>query len=86
MTSLSVESQKGINAVQRYFAENKKGTIAVQSLWQSHPSASQWNIIEKHLSHSKVLVDLNEFPSIFEKVQHSHARHHKTTSNLLRIH
>ena len=33
-----------------------------------------------------VLVDLNEFPSIFQKVQHSHSRHQKTTSNLLRIH
>ena len=32
-----------------------------------------------------ILVDLNEFPSIFHKVQHSHSRHQKTTSNLLRI-
>ena len=32
-----------------------------------------------------LLVDLNEFPSIFQKVQHSHSRHQKTTSNLLRI-
>ena len=32
-----------------------------------------------------VLVDLNEFPPIFQKVQHSHSRHQKTTSNLLRI-
>ena len=32
-----------------------------------------------------VLVDLNEFPSIFQKVQHSHSRHLKTTSNLLSI-
>ena len=32
-----------------------------------------------------VLVDLNEFPSIFQKVQHSHSRHQKTTSNRLRI-
>ena len=31
------------------------------------------------------MVDLNEFPSIFQKVQHSHSRHQKTTSNLLRI-
>ena len=28
---------------------------------------------------------LNEFPSIFQKVQHSYSRHQKTTSNLLRI-
>ena len=27
----------------------------------------------------------NEFPLIFQKVQHSHFRHQKTTSNLLRI-
>ena len=32
-----------------------------------------------------VLVDLNEFPSFFQKVWHSHSRHQKTTSNLLRI-
>ena len=32
-----------------------------------------------------VLVDLNEFPSIFQTVQHSHSRHQETTSNLLRI-
>ena len=32
-----------------------------------------------------VLVDLNEYPSIFQKVQHSYSRHQKTTSNLLRI-
>ena len=32
-----------------------------------------------------VLVDLNEFPSILQKVQHSHCRHQKTTSNLPRI-
>ena len=32
-----------------------------------------------------VLVDLNEFPSVFQKVQHSHSRHQKTTSNLPRI-
>ena len=36
---------------------------------------------EWHLySHSIVLVDLNEFSSIFQKVQHSHSRHQKTTS------
>ena len=34
---------------------------------------------------SIVLVDLNEFPSIFHKVQHSNSRPQKTTSNLLRI-
>ena len=32
-----------------------------------------------------VLVVVGEFPSIFQKVQHSHSRHQKTTSNLLRI-
>ena len=37
------------------------------------------------ISHSIVLVDLNEFPLIFQKVQHSHSRHQKTTSNLIRI-
>ena len=36
-------------------------------------------------SHSIVLVDLNEFPSIFLKMQHSPSRHQKTTSNILRI-
>ena len=36
-------------------------------------------------SHIIVLVDLNEFPSIFQKVQLSYSRHQKTTSNLLRI-
>ena len=30
----SVESQKGINDVQRCFVENQKGAIAVQNLWQ----------------------------------------------------
>ena len=30
-------------------------------------------------------MDLNEFPSIFKKVQHAHSSHQKTTSNLLRI-
>ena len=35
--------------------------------------------------YSIVLVDLNEYPSIFQKVQDSHSRHQKTTSNLLRI-
>ena len=30
-------------------------------------------------------MDLNEFPSIFQKVKHSHSRHQKTISNLLRI-
>ena len=34
---------------------------------------------------SIVLVDLNEFPSIFLKMQHSPSRHQKTTSNILRI-
>ena len=33
-----------------------------------------------------VLVDLNEFLSIFQKVHYSHSRHQKTTSNLLTIH
>ena len=32
-----------------------------------------------------VLVNLNEFLSFFQKVQHSHSRHQKTTSNFLRI-
>ena len=32
-----------------------------------------------------ILVDLNEFPSIFQKVQHSYSRHQKTISNFLRI-
>ena len=32
-----------------------------------------------------VLVESNEFPTIVQKVQHSHSRHQKTTSNLLRI-
>ena len=36
-------------------------------------------------SHNIVLVDFNEFPSIFQKVQHYHSRHQKTSSNLLRI-
>ena len=39
----------------------------------------------KKQSHSIVLVDLNEFSPIFQKVQHSHSRHQKTTSNLLEI-
>ena len=37
-------------------------------------------------THCIVLVDLNEFSTILQKVQHSHCRHQKTTSNLLRIH
>ena len=32
-----------------------------------------------------MLVDLNEFPPIFQKVQHSHSKHQITTSKLLRI-
>ena len=36
-------------------------------------------------SHRIVLVNLNEFSSIFWKVQHSHSQHQKTTSNLCRI-
>ena len=36
-------------------------------------------------SHSIVLVDLNEVPSVFQTVQHSHSRHQKTISNFLRI-
>ena len=35
--------------------------------------------------HSVVLVDFKEFTSIFQKVQHFHSRHQKTTSHLLRI-
>ena len=31
------------------------------------------------------MVDLNEFPSIFQKVQHSRSSHQKPTSKLLRI-
>ena len=42
-------------------------------------------VINSTQSHSIVLVDLNEFPSIFQKVQHSHTRYQKATSNLLRI-
>ena len=42
----SVESQKGIIAVQRCSLENQKGVIAVQSLWQLCPSCSQQNIFE----------------------------------------
>ena len=30
----SVESQKGVNAVQRCSGENQKGAIIVQSVWQ----------------------------------------------------
>ena len=30
---LSVESQKGVNAVQRCFVENQMSVITVQSLW-----------------------------------------------------
>ena len=36
-------------------------------------------------SHSIVLVDLTEFPPIFQKVQCFPSRHQKTTSNLFRI-
>ena len=51
----------------------------------------QWIIIPYNTEHqldpfksiSIVLVDLNKFPSIFQKEQHSHSRHQKTTSNLL---
>ena len=41
--------------------------------------------VEQHIVKAIVLVDLNEFPSIFQKVKHSHSRHQKITSNLLRI-
>ena len=37
------------------------------------------------LSHSIVLVHLNEFLSIFQKVQHSHSRHQKAISEVPRI-
>ena len=32
-----------------------------------------------------ILVDLNEFSSVVKRLQHSHSRHQKTTSNLIRI-
>ena len=36
-------------------------------------------------NHSIVLVDFNEFSSVVWKVQHSHSRHQKTTSSLVKI-
>ena len=47
--------------------------------------ALKWRYWKGVISHSKVLVDSNEFSLIFWKVQHSHSRHQKTTSHLLRI-
>ena len=41
--------------------------------------------VYQFLMDSKVLVNLNEFPSIFQTVQHSHSRYQETTSNLPRI-
>ena len=41
--------------------------------------------VPKLESHSIVLVDLNEFSSIFSKVQQPHSKLQKTTSNVLRI-
>ena len=32
--TLSIESQKGVNADQRYSVENQMGAIAVQSIWR----------------------------------------------------
>ena len=43
---LSVESQKGVIAVQRCSIENQKGAIAVQSLWRYRPPGSQQNIFD----------------------------------------
>ena len=51
----SVESQKGVTAVQRCSIENQRGTIAVQRLWQYHPSGSQWT----SLNCSNALLVLN---------------------------
>ena len=48
-------------------------------------SMTPMNPFPAHDDQGIVLVDLSEFPSIFQKVQHSHSRHHKTTSNPLRI-
>ena len=47
------------------------------------PEEPDANILKK-TKHSIVLVDLIEFPPIFQKVQHSHPSRQKTTSNLLR--
>ena len=44
---------------------------------------AMWRI--RKFRHTIVLVDLDEFPSIFQKVQHFHSRYQKTTSTLLRI-
>ena len=51
----SVESQKGVTAVQRCSIENQRGAIAVQRLWQYHPSGSQWT----SLNCSNALLVLN---------------------------
>ena len=53
-----------------------------------HWGAVSWQFFYKIKSRSihVVMVDLNEFSSIFQKVQHFHSRHQKTTSNLLTTH
>ena len=48
-----------------------------------HVWPCSWDVF--FLSHSIVLVDWNDLSSIFWEVHHSHSRHQKTTSNLLRI-
>ena len=61
-----------------------KNTALFERLMEIHSNSPKLYYGFKGLSHSIVLVDLNEFPSIFQKVQHSHSRHQKT-STFLRI-
>ena len=50
------------------------------------PPPPRKNMLSKSsYSHRTVLMDLNKFPSIFQKVQHSHSKHKKRTSNLLKF-
>ena len=74
----------------------KSGNLKKKKMHQSAKSlvnhavklAKRWKISSTAFTpkfKAIVLVDLNEFPSIFQKVQHSHSRDQKTTSNLLII-
>ena len=59
----------------------------IQGSWNQMQKLISSSLINKALIFLKdiLLVDLKEFPSVFQKMQHSNARHQKSTSNLLRI-
>ena len=53
----------------------------------SKKSKQRWGLLHTNycIKLKPVLVDVSEFPSVLSKIQHSHSRNQKRTSNLLRI-